>query len=133
MIIQSQNKSSKRWWVILLFIPIFISSCAPILWEVALYVGATILYEQGSSTIEQVIDHLVANLFDSEEQPGYVIADRNNLLQGTYSKTMKFASRSSGQLKEYKINKPRMVRSSTGSPWILAPDLQQIVEQVLKG
>jgi hypothetical protein len=133
MISQSQNKSSKRWWVIFLFIPIFISGCpiAPIVWEVALYVGGAILYQNGTYALEQVIDNLVANLFNSKEQFGYVITSRNNSLEGTYSTTMKFSSNSSGQLRDYKIDKPRMVRESTDSPWVLAPDLQQIVEQVL--
>jgi hypothetical protein len=134
MISQSQNKSSKRWWIIFLFMPMLVScwGIVPVLYEVILYVGGYVISTGGGIAIEKVVDQLVYNLFHRDERPGYIIVTPNNPLEGKYSQKMKFSSESSGKYKEYTIKQPRMFRKSINSPWKLAPDLQEIVEQVLK-
>jgi len=129
-----KKKSAQPWWVIILIIPMLVSCAVPVvIWQVALYVGAGLMYTAAGQVIEKVVDNLVEQLFHSDS-PGYVIIDPTNPLQGNYSKEMKFATTDRGETKKYELPRPRMVRDSKYSvDWQLAPDLKALVNQVLKG
>jgi hypothetical protein len=128
------KRRSQPWWVILLLMPMMMACAFPVVvWEVALYLGATLAYTGTGQFIEQVVDNLVDRIFH-ESSAGYVIQDRGNPLEGTYSGKMKFATESpEGQRRTYELNKPRMYRDSETSIWRLAPDMRDLVNQVLKG
>ncbi len=133
MQITTRKIGSQPWWIILLLIPMLVSCVSPVVfWEVALSVGAELAYSQIGQFIEQVIDNLVEKAFN-DESPGYVIEDPNNPLQGTYSTKMRFTTIDRGQRRSFEVTKPRMFRDSESSPWQLAPDIKELVAQILKG
>ena len=134
MQLTEKRRRVQPWWMIFLLIPMLVSCAVPIvIWEVVLYLGANLIYTGTGQFIEQVVDNLVDKLFHADS-PGYVMPDPENLLQGTYSKKMKFtAINPAGQRKSFEINQPRMVKDSVSSTWRLAPDLRGLVDQILEG
>ena len=133
MQLTEKRKRVQPLWVVVLLIPMLVSCAVPIvIWEVVLYLGANLIYTGTGQFIEQVVDNLVDQMFHADS-PGYVIPDRDDPLQGTYSKKMKFTTTNpGGQRKSFEINQPRMVKNSTSSTWTLAPDLRGLVDQILE-
>ncbi len=123
---KTQSRKSTRWWIIFLFIPLLVSCqvVPALVWQLTIIVGEAIAYTAVGYTIEQAIDQWL------HHDVGYTIPDSNNPLYGTYSTTMKLENKETR--KTYTVSHPRMYRVSLDSEWELAPDLKELVEQVLR-